>query len=207
MDESFSFLRLPGSVLRIVLARLSRRSRPQPRRNASAHDRRLDSALSRLYAQRHAVAQVAESSRTHPLSPHARLVRVFLRELALPHLSWPRSVFRSPRHVEGRLQAALHYRRLSRIHSADSSRSLPPPDGFAGLAAAAGKCCTASSTSRRLPESFTTTGWSNPTSASRCSTLFSWASCCSGVLWTGSSGVAPRPLPARSRSKSPRHLP
>src|SRR4029077_20594996 len=133
MDESRCFSALPRAPWRPRLSRLQRPPHRQSGRIRPALYWRLDAALPANHSVHHTVAQTLESSRTHSLPPHARLVRFLLCLPAFSYLHRPGPVFLSRRNVEGRRNTPLHHRGVPCFCFADSlghyfhERLDPPP--------------------------------------------------------------------------------
>src|SRR5262249_72187 len=121
VDQGCPLPRLPDSAWRAHLARSSSGPWRQSCRVHSAPHRPVDSAFSGFHPVHHAFSQAPQPAGSHPFPPHARPLRLFLRLLALPHLSWPRSVFRSGCHVERCRQAPVHHSRVSRFSALGST--------------------------------------------------------------------------------------
>src|SRR5712692_666380 len=141
MDQRFCLLHLPCSIYGASLARVSLRSWRQSGRICPARHRRLDAPFPDLHALHHPAPQAAQSAGTHPFSPHARPLCLFLCLLAFPDLLGPRPVVRSRRHVERCGQAPLRHRWIYGVRAADPARInlhglVDPLVGWPPLAAA-----------------------------------------------------------------------
>src|SRR6266404_638500 len=121
MDQSRPVPFVPRPARCHHLAIRSRLHHPQSTGVHPAHDRRLDLAFPGHHPHHHAAAPASSPSRANPFSPNARPLRLFLRLPAFHHLSLVRQAFRCSRNLERRLQAPVHHRGLSRVHSAHSS--------------------------------------------------------------------------------------
>lgn len=90
--------------------------------DVATYYRRLDLAISCLHSRHNTAAEGLPTPGTHPVSPHAWAVCVFLRRASLHHLSRPGSEFQFVRNVGRRREAQVCDGRLCRVPSFNPTR-------------------------------------------------------------------------------------